>query len=60
MAGEYIWGKNKETVKRKVMRNKPKTKKLTYMSRSPALDKKRGHKGKAYYYILDLKKRRRR
>ena len=59
MAGEYIWAYSHKTARKKLMRMKPKTKKLTIVSRAPSLDNKYGHHGKAYYYIFDPKKKRR-
>lgn len=59
MAGEYVWARSHENARKKLMRIKPKTKKLTIVSRAPSLDNKYGHQGKAYYYIFDPKKKRR-
>lgn len=56
MAGEYIWASSHKIARKKLMQMKPKTKKLTIVSRAPALDNKHGHHGKAYYYIFDPKK----
>jgi hypothetical protein len=57
MAGDYVCACSSKLARKKLMKIKPKTKKLTYMSRAPALDNKLCHNGnKAYYYIFDKKR----
>ena len=57
MAGNYICACSSKLARTKLMKIKPKSKKLTYMSRAPSLDNKLCRNGdKAYYYIFDKKR----
>jgi len=60
MAGDYVWARSQKIARKKLMRIKKNTHKLTIIQRAKNLDNRYGNRGKAYYYIFDKKKRRKR
>ena len=54
MAGDYIFGKSRKDVQKKIRDNIPRGAEV-YISRASSLDKRAPKGQKAYYHIIDVK-----